>query len=356
MKEIVFNARVLTPVFIESGEKITPLEYYIKEEKINEKNKRLLFYFSIIDLLSTLSDEERKEYERVVASQNITDLRDLVKRLLESRDASKFTIFKVAVGEKFYQEYENNINSENNQLEVNLFYRNKIDKAVYIPGSSIKGSIRTAILNYLYNNKSPQEKNILIKEFRRRHDSRKVEADLLNAWNYNNTSLDPQKDIFRYFIVNDISIGTGKTYIFSIQNYQINKKRKIGIKIFSEGITFNVEFQIKILITKDDLRLGKDFIDKGFIMKCCKHFYEENILNEEISKKVEPYEIEKIYDKIKDQLKMKNGTLIRLGRYSHCESKTFPEPMRNIDSRRGVYGTSRMIVEEQYPAGWIMIW
>ncbi len=333
MKKIILNACILTPVFIESGNRLTPMEYFVKEEK----NRKMLIHFSLPGLLYHLNPAEKRQFYSLVNSEDIISLRNFILSKIKN-NPDKFTVFKVAVTDEFYNEYKKSINSPENKLEINLFYRNELTQNVYIPGSSIKGAVRTAILNSIFQQLPKSDKNWL----RDIKGGRKLESILLEKFSY-------KDDPFKYIYIEDVNLSYGKSYIFTIKNYNLNKDNFIGVKIYSEGLASGIEFEIKITLFKQDNLI----LNEKFITGACKTFYHQ-IMQYEISKDLSF--VNKYYEDIKAILnKNRDRFLIRIGRYTHCETKTFPKSIRRI-GKRNIYGKSRMLIEGEAPAGWILLW
>lgn len=133
------NAEILTPVHIGDGTELEPLEYVIREK---------FYKVNLEEWLSTLSGGKAEEFKRLTGKEYaqksiLTSLRRFVK---ENIDIDKYTEWSVDVSETVKRRYEERFNAPENQLPVSPFIRTA--NKPFLPGSSIKGAIRTAYLSF----------------------------------------------------------------------------------------------------------------------------------------------------------------------------------------------------------------
>src|SRR3990167_2766611 len=134
------KAEVLTPVHIGDGTELEPLEYVIKDK---------FYKVNLEEWLSTLSGEKAEEFQRLTGREyaqmsTLTALRRFVR---DNIDIDKYTEWSVNVSEAVKGRYEERFDAPENQLPMSPFIRTA--NKPYLPGSSIKGAIRTAYLNFL---------------------------------------------------------------------------------------------------------------------------------------------------------------------------------------------------------------
>ncbi|MCA1933698.1 MAG: type III-A CRISPR-associated RAMP protein Csm5 [Calditerrivibrio sp.] len=163
---------ILTPVHIGTGEEIEPLEYIIS------KNSRKFYRINFSKFMELLDESKKKEFERkakLPSTKTIMELRTFIRDNF-SQDSMKDAIIETTdVSESFAEKYNNLLNEfaskglrdvQINQLSIMELYRSGTSPV--IPGSSLKGSIRTAILDKLLSSKnsnSYNEKNDYIKNY-----------------------------------------------------------------------------------------------------------------------------------------------------------------------------------------------
>lgn len=123
----------LTPIHIGAGEEIEPFEYVITDNR--------LYKFDPETLILALSHSEQDEFVSLAgvnllkARQFLHARRDLVKQLAE---------YSLPVSPQAAAEYEKRLTNPQSDLSVGMFIRTR--HAAYIPGSSLKGALRTGLL------------------------------------------------------------------------------------------------------------------------------------------------------------------------------------------------------------------
>jgi len=147
-----YEIEVVTPLHIGSGEKIYPLEYVIEKEFIRVN----------MDKLFADPSFNREEFI------NESKKRDFYLGVFDKNNALKYPLYKTTIASDNKDELIKNIGTPN-ALVLNFI---KEGKNFYIPGSSLKGAIRTAMLwNFLQKaNIRSEFEGSLKKEFRRKKD------------------------------------------------------------------------------------------------------------------------------------------------------------------------------------------
>ena len=143
----------LTGVHIGTGEVLTPLDYKLakfatKRGKID--SKMMYFKFSSEKILARLIAEQKdlRDFDRASVAGNMKELQKFFNdHCTEISD----TDYPCDVTTSFSQKYEANRSKDplDNSAEVLTMYHAAGSPFPVIPGSSIKGSFRTAILNHL---------------------------------------------------------------------------------------------------------------------------------------------------------------------------------------------------------------
>ncbi len=346
------NAEILTPVHIGDGSTLEPLEYVIKDKfyKVNLKG-----------WLSDLPNEKKEEFKKLTGrdyaqKSTLTSLRRFVR---DNIDISRYTEWSVAVSESVKNKYNERFDAPENQLPMTPFIRT--GNRPFLPGSSIKGAIRTAYLNFL----------------RRQHqgyiDKRKganiVEGELLKAiipGKDGKPRFAIDKDPFKAIKIKDILLPENSSIFAEIINHKKKDSRieSTTIQILSE-VTYGkllgnpLSFQLEIQIDKKVLSHQQSGIDSIHtdisiqrILKACDDFY-KNALKEERDKFLQNVadgeHIKKTYDQILDDVK--EGYLFRLGFGSGLISMTISEDLRTGTK----YGKSKHLVNGQLPVGFVKL-
>lgn len=345
------KAEMLTPVHIGDGTELEPLEYVIKDR---------FYKVNIEEWLSTLSDEKADEFTKLTGKDyaqkaTLVALRKFVRNNI---DTGKYTEWSVDVSSAVQKRYEERFNSPENQLPMSPFIRT--GSKPFLPGSSIKGALRTAYLNYL------KRSGLTLKE-KGRTDL--VEGELFKAnieGRDGRTRFDIDKDPFRAVKIKDAFFPEGSTFFGEVINY--NKKdgrlNPTNIQILSE-VTYGsligkpVSIELETSLDKKVLCNRESGIDKVHetislksLLEACDNFY-KSALNEEMGKFLSGVNngevIGKVYQQILDHAK--DGYLFRLGWGSGLISMTIAQELRT--ERR--YGKSKHLVMGKYPMGFIKL-
>lgn len=134
----------LSPVHIGCGEDYYPTNYVIDDG--------LLHHFSEEGLLSALTSIEKKELAQLAEQRNDKDDSAIkgLQRFIFSKKSKlqNYATHSVVVSNEFQKFYESRIkNEDKNKLEIARHAFNPYNQTPYFAGSSIKGAIRTALLN-----------------------------------------------------------------------------------------------------------------------------------------------------------------------------------------------------------------
>lgn len=143
MKTQYLKMELLTPVHIGSGETLDPLSYVLK----NDNGKKVLSHINLDAWLEEYP--EQKELNQVLESYQHTAIR---KYVAEHLDTDLYTQSEAQVlSEPIWQEYQSNIAKADSkhQLQLDAALRNAHTGALIVPGSSVKGAIRTVVIDYL---------------------------------------------------------------------------------------------------------------------------------------------------------------------------------------------------------------
>ena len=351
----------LTDIHIGSGKEIEAYEYTVKD--------RYFYRIDMSAMFDKLNDSEKENFHKILQESNFFNIRSWI---YDNYKENWGYIYKEKVSSKFEEYYKDKLkdeSKENSQLSISEFIGYESKK--YIPGSTIKGALRTAFIHsyFLENEKK-------YKLEKKENEAKIMEANILNAEkidkNQNITDLEPKKDPFKTvkifdteeielekFSVNAPQIKEGNLFcevLNGIYN-EIDKLEKVnfGKEIdFEQGINFNIvstEYSLKENLKMD---YKKSFRIKELIDSLDDKV--ENILNFEIEKKREKdsHNIKEFYEflkKIFDTFKNRdNISLIRIGKYTGFNDKTINLVTENPDEK------SRTIFDENNcPMGWALI-
>ena len=366
----------LTDIYIGSGKDIEAYEYTVKD--------KYMYRIDMSEVFDKMNDSEKENFYKILQENNFFNIRSWIYNNYKEEWGY---IYKEKVSsdfEKYYKEKLDDKSQENSQLSISEFigYNNK----KYIPGSSIKGALRTAFIysDFLENEKKYEIKSSYeIKNGKRVYNRKEIdkeakimESEVLLAEKedrYGNKidkkgeklGLEPKKDPFKTvkifdteeielekFSVNILQIKEGNLFC-EVLGGTYNEIKKIKKVNFEKGINFNIvltEYSLKdnsMMDYKKNLGIKKllDSLDDKM----------ENILNFEIEKEREKdsYNLRNFYEflkKIFNSFKNKNISLVRIGKYTGFNDKTI-----NLLTTNPSENSRTILDENNYPMGWALI-
>lgn len=199
------KAEILTPVHIGDGTELEPLEYVIKDK---------FYKVNLEEWLSTLSGQKAKEFQKLTGREYaqksiLTQLRQFIR---DNIDINKYTEWVADVSKTVKRRYEEKFDAPENQLRMPPFIRT--GNRPFLPGSSIKGAIRTAYLNFLKRNTRALNKST---------QADLVEGELLRAnimGKDNKPKFAIDKDPFKAIKVKDVFLPENSTFFAEVINYK----------------------------------------------------------------------------------------------------------------------------------------
>jgi CRISPR-associated protein Csm5 len=308
------RVKVLSPVHIGNGEKISRLEFLV------EKGRLKVYKFDrIISTIERIANPQLKNnaYLWFKTSKNLS-LEEFLRN------------FKLTLEPN----YELEINGSFNSSQVEEFI--KTLEGPYIPGSELKGSIRHLIACAWFMDKPDYviEKVKQLLNSGRAKDQREqnnVEGELERSVFYPKGEKDAKFDVLKVLSIPD-------SQPLPYQSLRVEVPKLIGSNRTlypCEALKEGVEFEMEININKNAYRgletqrklpeIGKHFSDENtfwnFLVECSRKFYSK-LLDEEISffKNRQP-DTAKHLEKLKNYLNT-GGVLLRLGKHEGILSTT----------------------------------
>ncbi|NIR51599.1 type III-A CRISPR-associated RAMP protein Csm5 [candidate division KSB1 bacterium] len=339
----IFEIRgeILSPIHIGAGRELEPFDYIISDGKF--------YRVSLEEFIKGLAPKERKEFNQFVENGKLNELR----KFLASHPTSKtVAIYSTRVSKSVETLYTSKLDQIENQLLISPFIRTEGEKRILIPGSSIKGAIRTAVISELANEKKIKPPKPFSRQFWQ------FESQVLG---HNNAKNDP----FRALKVEDVYLDNGSTIVSEIKNMSKDKRgnlkpnnlQMIHETTFSYVSGKEVTFiaQVKLdeqLIKRGVLSLGLN-IDR--IRQSCSRFYHQK-LEMEHDKFFLGSSVDEASTMLLNMDLEEDSFLLRIGRFSGVESVTLDE-YRNPQppGRNRGWGNSRNIADGKFPMGWVKI-
>ncbi len=328
-KPIKVRLHVISPIHIGCDDVYEPISFVIDEQK-----KKLL-EFDPLEFEMNLNQQELAELDKAISYENLLAIFKSIKRLYKPKIKSReveITDYLVDHYRKILSMGTYNKNVIINQFTIHKTAYNPHTNQPYIPGSSLKGSMRTAYLNTLAKIKN-------IKNFNGKADD--LESILLER---QAGKLKMSTDPFRMVKVSDfLPIENVKTKIL----YAINRKKQNtdrttlaergGVyqifevlqpgSIFEGIVNINTPLDssgIKLSITADDLMTSLNKFYVPILENEIKTLKDIDILVPLINE---------INSKFKGQIN-KTAFIISIGRHSGAEAMTI-EGNRKIKIMQG---------------------
>jgi CRISPR-associated protein Csm5 len=334
------QCEILSPVHIGAGDEIDPLDYIIDGGR--------LYRIAFEKFVMAMTDVERSRFEALLNKGDLIGVREYIVAHVDKVRSSRYSI---EVSKQVENLYKSKLGHPQNQLRICPFTRSPGEYKAFIPGSSIKGAIRTAIVSEI-------AKTSRLPKPRSPEEEREFESKVLG---YKDAKSDP----FRAVKVGDESLKKEDLTVREVKN--VLKKKEGGLASNEIQLMFEVshssitgkEVRFDTAISIDEGLLNTKFLGRaiGFeeIARSCKDFYTEKMENEH-KKFYKGSEVEPFSNHLLNTPTDKGSFIIRLGRFCGVESVTLddyrnPRPPGN----KTVWGTSRNLAEGLYPMGWVKV-
>ncbi|MDR1399213.1 MAG: type III-A CRISPR-associated RAMP protein Csm5 [Treponema sp.] len=389
-QQYTVSIRPLTGVHIGTGKTLTPLDYKIAT-KIGEVDfkKPMYFKFSSDKILERLIAEQKDltAFDRASVAGNMKELQKFFNdQCTEISD----TDYPCDVTASFIQKYKENRSKDplDNSAEVLSMYHTEGSPRPAIPGSSIKGSFRTAILNYLLADPNYRKRydnllhgyNALLAERNERFLVRNIaryeatmQKELLE---YNDAKNDP----FRCLSIADCTFKASGTQLTGLlKNISCSKtsgelsgldKLQIQAEVLRGSLLGGKNVFAEMVISIDtDLqatRFPKDNkktmpLSMQEIIESCNDFYWSAFQEEydRFYKNSIDSSLRIIHDlkQALDTSRSKTQCIFRVGRWSQVEFVTFEENFRKPNTPKGA-GNTRTVFDydgQYVPMGWCVL-
>lgn len=272
-----FRAEPLAPIHVGAGEEIDPTAFTLKDGR--------LLRFNAARVLADMNDAERERIEGLLsggagrnAAEAFGQLKDTLARNV---DPARHGAGWIDVGSAFAKTWAEVGSRADQQFRVQLMPRNAHSGLVYLPGSSLKGAIRTAVVSEFSKGRSPPDKVSYT-----RHElskfSQGMERELLGRF---------ESDPFRLVDVEDAPLPDGATRIDRVFNWNPQKSASEGMQMWYERIKSRADgaaaiFDVRLHI--DDKAMANERVrarlhatlDFQTIAGACNAFYWRRLLAE----------------------------------------------------------------------------
>jgi len=335
LKPCNVRLHLLSPVHIGTGQELDPFSYIIRDGR--------LFLIDLVKWMEMYAQKE--ELHNMMNSDSFSEIRSYIAGHFDLKTSVAAIRCQIPIQNnellKAYQKAIQNKNAQN-QVLIHPTIRNDLVAEAYIPGSSIKGAIRTAIADYF------AEKAGVASQ-----DEHPRKSPAYNQKIFGSIQNDP----LRKLKIPDVSLEKDSTVIMEAKEYPLKDKTLTpkGAVEVTKSLCQSGEscvYPFKFLMETLDFRFENIGLQE--LIDILYRFY--------VPKYEEEYEKFFQYPKAKDirekiQLlnqtvaEMKtNESLIRMGHFSHVECVTLND-VRKPQTRKG-WGQTRTLANGLYPFGW----
>lgn len=368
MQRFALTLRPLSPLHIGTGEVLDPTQYVMSLDKDGHPT---MAGFDLSGFLSSMTSAQRQAFD-VASRGQIHALRTFLHTELNRPESRRFLRWSCSAADDLFDTYDQELKKPRGiALEIHPFYRS--GTKLCIPGSSVKGAIRTAVIQAELNDR-PE----LITSVDRLRDDRKaasqLEAQSLGYWNGERGEI--RADPFRAVQVGDVSLPGNATAVEGVTLVSARGSARgndpSGIKQYYE-ITFSALDEAPI-IGRGTLALREELADarvaddrypcdtavSGAIslqrmIADCNAFYLPRLQAEAKLMAGPRPDASASYARLLElaQSRKPSQALIRMGRFTHIQCITLARP-----PRRKPDGTTRTLVdiaEGAMPLGWAML-
>ena len=216
MKTVKLHCEILSPLHIGAGQEISPLDYIIKDNR--------MFKISFDKFVASMDEVKRAAFEKLIDKGNLIEIRKFVSENIKS---DKDILYSTEVTPYIDKLYKSKINDIQNQLLIFPFIRTEEKTVPLIPGSSLKGAVRTAVISEI-------AKNSRLPKPRDTKEEYAFESLVLGY-------KDGKDDPFRGIKIRDKSLKRDDTIIREIKNVSKKKGGALetnNIQIVCEVIAF----------------------------------------------------------------------------------------------------------------------
>lgn len=318
----------LTPLHIGDGSQLEAYEYAVV--------KGLFYRVSLDRLLARLAPAEREQLNRYVE-------RDLIglRRFVREHFSPEIAEYSATASPRLQQVYEEKLGEAKNQLIVFPFIRTM--GTPLIPGSSLKGALRTAILDHLLTTPIPGHAN-----------ADTLEAETLGYLGDRRPNIpsDPLKGLR----IADVTLLAQH-----IAAEQIETKKKEAGQLIDMSLQIFREVTASVVTGQELSLAGEIRIYEGFLNpktvplkrglrwleEVCNAFYRDKVLAAEEQYFRGLKQIEQVYQRIRGEIRP-NSFLVRLGWGSGLNSVSL-----NLRTQRPRQVKTRKLIDNRFPLGWL---
>lgn len=357
----------LTPIHVGTGDTLDPLSYIMREE---DGVPRLY----PVDLPSWVEAQGKPvELAQFFATSELPEIRRYVARELDPQifGGAPATVHSREIFDKYQMEL--GARDSRNQLLISPAVKNGRTGALIIPGASIKGAIRTAVIDWIDQHWHMDLKGAsdLDGPYRSKEYTTRLKEYLG----------DISDNAFKNLKVGDFQAPLGDSLFVTANEVRIRPKDKpptlknpceVCLSLAMTGKPYALYGKVllgrhdaggrdAVLTVKHETRRQSWSLEE--LMALCRSFYRERYDTEKQTFYSKPHLADTATALAPvDAALLKEasgGMLVRIGHYSHVECMTVtdnnPQTRKAKDGTQLPYGTTRTLADRTYPFGWAVL-
>ena len=366
----------LTAVHIGSDETIAPYEYDV--ELFPDDEYGVLTVYNLPRLLSGLESQQRTQFLQLTDKDDMRALRRWLREAAKTAGDSARR-FRAVMDFEAARQLHDSLDDVHREGTINLHFRDALNNRPVIPGSSIKGAIRTAVLDRklrLVGEDNP--------DVRRATQERNPEKALQGVLLGNGRNL--RRDPFRQLAITDVPFEPGSTCIERMQAVRRDGQpaKEENIRVFRE-VLMSPSFVGQSPKGIGEVRLNPEIADSEInhsiwnsrdhrqedthvtlplplvdLIDACNSFYARQCLDEaEGFVRQPPQKVSfsstanvKTAMNLIDNL-ASNQCVLRVGHHSHFDCVTLQGRLRQ--NPRNFRGNTRWFAAGLIPLGWVRL-
>lgn len=361
--------KTITPVFIGNGRSYFANEFVTGKAKLKDKKVNIIKRIDVIEYYKDLTDDKKDKFIENLSNQNFK------LEQYDSKVKNKYRRYNALC--KFSLTDKNGYKNIPNEIAEGI----KTNDKFFIPGSSLKGAIRTGLLYNLINvddipRNIIQNRNGKYRINRFEHD--KFINNIFSAPKGNSA----QKSIMRFLQISDSSVAS-LPHIYDLKTikakpsgvFEDHGRNGRVIKTYAETIGMQKSFKFSLNNSLNDDVLKRIGIEDKKYLISLKNIKESlyNFSNDIIDHEIEFYEeynnpnLKRTYENLSKRNNLDNP-LIKIGSGSGLLATSIGLKIKNDDSRRFEeirqsfrrsyeyeFPKSRKITSTNLPLGWVQL-
>lgn len=345
---VPYRLEALTPVHIGAGEELSPLQYVVRQVAegvceiwLIETDAWLAANYATPDIAKALDGGD------------MAALRGLMNG---APDLARFRVASVGVGNALGKELAQKRGRVENTAEISFFIRNPFTHLPYLPASSIKGALSTALIDHV--NSGREKGRLRDLNIRDQTGYRRLMAEMFGAID---------KHSMQGLRLGDIALPPAISRVYRAIGLDISPTEPAMTKTPCEalepaalnavGVYGNLRFALvegrPRLELPDHTRISVEKLGE-----ICNRFYKERFIREmdKFYKKPHLAETGRALEPALKRIEaLREGEcLLRIGHYSHIECMTVAgDPPAGL-FKKG-FGQTRTLADSLLPFGWVIL-